>query len=209
MSLWNWQGKWHASEWDNAFSDIPWRYDHVVQNIDGDTFFNLDPDGAPELKGQNQPAQISGLWEADVTIPEAASGLAIAPLWLYNGTTKDEIDFEFVGTQGLQVNIHSYISGRHVQDPVMIPNTEHLAGQRVRFGIMADLEAGWIKLLVNDEVVHQYNRIDNPAAFPSSGLKPIISMWTAKSGLYWAEQWLGKWAGGSATMTVHGYQYTP
>lgn len=209
MALWNWQGLWHASEWDNAFSDIPFRYNHISQSADGNTTFSLDSSGAPELKGQNQPTHIAGLWEVDVSLPDAASGLNMAPLWLYNGDNGDEIDFEFVGTKGLQVTIHSYNSGSHAYDAFMLLNSSSLAGQRVRLGIRADLTAGWIDMLVNGQVAHSFHRSDSPNAFPTTGLKPVLSMWTAKSGLGWAEQWLGTWNGGSATMVVHGYQYTP
>lgn len=208
MRLWNWQGKWHASEWDHAFSDVPWRYSRITQNAAGDTFFKLDSAGAPELQAINQTAQKRGLWETDVSLPNEASGLAIAPLWLYNKDTKDEIDFEFVGTKGLQVNIHSYRSGKHVQAPVLLPSTQGWSGRRVRFGIRTDLDAGKIEMLIDGRVVHTYTRAAHPAAFPSTALKPFISMWPAKSGLGWAETWLGKWAGEPATMVVHGFGYT-
>jgi hypothetical protein len=208
MRLWNWQGRWHASEWDHAFSDVPWRFAKINQASNGDTFFNLDRNGAPELQAINQPAQTRGLWEAEVTLPNEASGLAIAPLWLYNSSSKDEIDFEFVGTKGLQVNIHSYSTGKHVQAPVMLAGTSGWSGRRVRFGIRSDLDAGKIELMINGKIVHTYLRSTNPGAFPSTALKPFISMWPAKSGLSWAETWLGKWAGEPATMVVHGYRFT-
>lgn len=209
MRLWNWQGLWHASEWDHAFSDIPWRFNHVTQAENGDTFFKLDQNGAPELQAINQPAHTKGLWETEVTLPNEASGLATAPLWLYNQSSKDEIDFEFVGTKGLQVNIHSYSTGRHVQAPVMIPGTTGWSGRRVRFGIRTDLDAGRIDLMVDGKLVHSYLRSANPGAFPKTALKPFISMWPAKSGLSWAESWLGKWAGQPTTMVVHGYRFVP
>ena len=208
MRLWNWNGLWHASEWDNVFSDIPWRFDHVIQTAGGDTMFVLDAVGAPELKAQKQAYQKRGYWEVDVTLPSSQSGLVIAPLWLWNDDTKDEIDFEFAGTKGLQLTIHSYGSGRHVQSHVIVPNTDRLTGQRVRFGIRTDIDSGKIDMSINGELVHTFNRSDNPAAFPKSGLKPIISMWPAKAGLVWAEQWLGRFAGHPATMVVHGYNFT-
>jgi hypothetical protein len=209
MRLWNWQGLWHASEWDHAFSDVPWRFAQISQASNGDTFFNLDRSGAPELQAINQPAHTKGLWEADVTLPKEASGLAIAPLWLYNTSSKDEIDFEFVGTKGLQLNIHSYSTGKHVQAPVMLSGTTGWSGRRVRFGIRTDIEAGKIELMVDGKLVHTYLRSTNPGAFPSTALKPFMSMWPAKSGLSWAETWLGKWAGEPTTMIVHGYRFTP
>lgn len=209
MRLWNWQGLWHASNWDHAFSSIPWRFDHISQRTNGDTVFRLSQTGAPELKAQKQTLQKSGLWEVDVTLPSEASGLDVAPLWLYNSSSKDEVDFEFVGTKGLQLNIHSYSTGKHVQAPVMLPGTTGWSGRRVRFGIRINLDAGRIDHLIDGKIVHTYYRKSNPSAFPVTGLKPIISMWPAKSGLSWAESWLGKWAGEPAAMVVHGYRFTP
>lgn len=208
MRLWNWQGLWHASEWDHAFSDVPWRFNRITQEASGDTIFKLDAMGAPELQAINQTAHKKGLWEVDVTLPNEASGLAIAPLWLYDKSSKDEIDFEFVGTKGLQVNIHSYSTGKHVQAPVMLAGTSGWSGRRVLFGIRTDIDAGRIDLLINGEVVHTYYRSVNPEAFPKTALKPVISMWPAKSGLGWAEAWLGKWAGEPTTMVVHGYRFS-
>lgn len=208
MQLWNWQGLWHASQWDHAFSDVPWRFDRVSQAAGGDTFLKLDVNGAPELQAINQPAHKKGLWEVDVTLPNEASGLAIAPLWLYNSSSKDEIDFEFVGTKGLQVNIHSYATGKHMQAPVMLAGTSGWSGRRVRFGIRTDLDAGQIDLLIDGAIVHTYHRSAHPGAFPATELKPFMSMWPAKSGLSWAETWLGTWAGEPTTMVIHGYGFS-
>lgn len=209
MRLWNWQAKWHASHWDHAFSDVPWRFGNVRKARNGDVFFDLDRNGAPELQGVNQVAQRKGLWEADVTLPKLASGLVVAPLWVYNQSTKDEIDFEFAGQKGLQLTIHSFGSGSHRQAHVMVPNTGDWSGRRVRFGIHADIDGGWIKMLINGKTVHTFTRASSPEAFPVSDLKPFVSMWPAKSGLAWAESWVGRWDGQPASMVVHGYRFSP
>ena len=209
MRLWNWQGTWHASHWDHAFSDVPWRFGNVQRSPNGDVRFHLDRTGAPELQGMNQPPQTKGLWQTDVTLPDLASGLVVAPLWVYNQKTKDEIDFEFAGKEGLQVTIHSFDDGQHKQAHVTVPGSADWSGRRVRFAIRVDLDAGWINMLVNGQVVHTFTRDENPEAFPSSGLKPFISMWPAKSGLAWAESWVGAWDGMPASMIVHGFRFSP
>ena len=208
MRLWNWQGKWHASHWQHAFSDVPWRFGNVRKKANSDVVFYLDRNGAPELQGVNQAAQRKGLWETEVTLPKVAPGLVVAPLWVYNQQTKDEIDFEFAGRKGLQVTIHSFNSGAHRQSHITVPGTTDWSGRRVRFGIHADIDGGWIKMLVNGETVHTFTRANSPEAFPASGLKPFISMWPAKSGLAWAESWVGQWEGQPTTMVVHGYRFS-
>ena len=203
------QGPWRASNWASAFSGVPWRYDRIRQQPDGATLFHLDRHGAPELQGIWKRAHKKGLWEVDVTLPQEAPGLAIAPLWLYNPASRDEIDFEIVGTRGLQVNIHSFASGKHAETPVLLPGTTGWSGRRVRFAIRTDIDAGEIDLLVDGVVVHSYRRDSDPDAFPVTALTPMISMWPAKRRLDWAESWLGKWRGEPATMVVHGYRFTP
>lgn len=207
MALWNWSGQWHASHWDHAFSDIPWRYDHVAQT-DGDTLFRLDADGAPELKAEAPAAVRSGLWEVDVTLPQMQRGLVAAPIWLYNQGNGDEIDIEMAGEHGMQVTLHSYRTGSHQKASATIPDSRRLYGTRVRLGIDVDLDAGYAEFIVDGVTVHTFYRSQHEAAFPTTALKPIISMWTAKRGLGWAEGWLGSWDGTPATMTVHGYRYT-
>ena len=97
MALWNWSGTWHASNWDNAWSSIPYRYDHVQQDAAGNTYFVFDAKGAPELKAQNgHPYSTKAYYEVDVTLPQMRSGMVVAPLWLWHDKTRDEVDFEFV-----------------------------------------------------------------------------------------------------------------
>ena len=207
MALWNWSGQWHASHWDHEFSDIPWRYDHVFQTS-GDTVFRLDGDGAPELKAEAAAPVRAGVWEVDVTLPEMQSGLVAAPIWLFNQANGDEIDIEMAGENGMQVTLHAYHTGSHRKATFTVPDTQALYGQRVRMGIEVDLDAGYVEFTVDGALVHTFYRSQHPDAFPTTALKPIISMWTAKRGLGWAESWLGSWNGTPASMTVHGYRYS-
>lgn len=213
MRLWNWNGKWHASEWDHAFSTIPWRYNRVVRQSTGDVKFRLDSTGAPQLQALNgTPSYSRGLWEVEATIPTLREGMVVAPLWLYDPTSKDEIDFEFVGRRGLDVTIHAYPGGVHKKHTVRLLAGTDMSGKRMRFGIRLDQTAGTATMLIGGNPVHTWTRAQL-GWFVSRPVKPFIELWAANPQLTWLTQWTGVWtplaAGDHRTMTVHGYGYTP
>ena len=207
MALWNWSGKWHASNWDNAWSTIPWRYDHVTQDAGGNTHFIFDAKGAPELKAQNgHPYSTKAYYEVDVTLPEMRSGMVVAPLWLWHDKTQDEVDFEFVADKFLQVTIHSYRSGSHRSQEARMSGD--FSGQRMKLGIETDLAGGTINMFVNGQKVHTF--YNNTQAFPTGEMRPVMSMWTGDK-VSWAEAWTGPWGGFASgeqlVMTIHGYRF--
>lgn len=213
MRLWNWNGKWHASEWNHANSTIPWRYNRVVRQSGGDVKFRLDSTGAPQLQAQGgTPAYSHGLWEVEATIPALREGMVVAPLWLYDPASKDEIDFEFVGRRGLDVSIHAYPGGVHKQSTVRLFAGTDMSGKRMRFGIRLDQTAGTATMLVGGKPVHTWTRAQL-GWFVSKPVKPFIELWAANPQLTWLTSWTGVWTplptGDHRTMTVHGYGYTP
>ena len=213
MRLWNWNGKWHASEWAHANSTIPWRYNRVARQTNGDVRFRLDATGAPQLQAQGGiPAYSRGLWEVEATIPALREGMVVAPLWLYDSASKDEIDFEFVGRRGLDVTMHAYPGGVHKQNTVRLFAGTDMSGKRMRFGIRLDDTAGTATMLVDGKVVHTWTRAQL-GWFVSKPVKPFIELWAANPKLTWLTAWTGIWAplksGEHRTMTVHGYGYTP
>ena len=114
MRLWNYEAAWHASQWDNAFSRIPWRSDHVSLAANGDVVLRLDGSGAPQIKSGSRIAMADkGTWETEVTLPEMREGMVVAPLWLFNQDRREEIDFEFAGTKSLDLSLHAYPRGEH------------------------------------------------------------------------------------------------
>ena len=213
MKLWNWNGKWVASEWANASGPIAWKYDHITQRNRGDTTFRLDRAGAPQLQALNgTAANASGLWETDVTLPKLKDGLIVAPLWLYDPASADEIDFEFAGRYGLDVTLHSKLNGVMRKDSVRLFAGVDMSNQRKRFGIKVDQKAGVIEMYVDSRMVHRWNR-STMAFFVTKPLRPWIEMWPASPTNSGFVQWAGKWTGLSSgetlSMTVHGYGYTP
>lgn len=208
FGLWNWDATWFGSEWANGFSPIPWKNDRIKTQPGGNVTLTLDNAGAPELKGQNGMSfHTAGLWEADVTLPQLRDGLVVAPLWLYEGGSADEIDFELAGRNGLDVAMHT--GGKRVAWAKLFAGQD-LSGRRMRLGIKMDQTAGYVEMYVDGKLVH---RFDRTTPMVSHGLKPIISMWAADPNNSGFVGWAGKWAGlegrEALTMTVHGYAYTP
>jgi hypothetical protein len=212
MRMWNWNGKWLASEWDNVNGPIPWRYNHIVQKSGKDTVFTLDATGAPQLQGMNgTPAYTRGLWETEVTLPSLHEGVIVAPLWIYDTGSKDEIDFEFAGRRGLDVSMHVYVNGVHQQNTVRLFAGTDMSGQRHRFGIKIDETAGYVEMYVDGQRVHRWER-SSTTSFISHPMKPWIEMWPTNPSNAGFVQWAGQWKGlapnEKLTMTVHGYGYT-
>lgn len=212
MRLWNYAGKWHASEWASALSFTPWKFARVAKAANGDVRFTLNSTGAPELKaGTGIVAVKDGLWETEVTLPTMRSGLVIAPLWLYNNSTRDEIDFEFAGRKGLDVTVHKYVNGLHLSKTVRLFAGVDMSGQRKRFGIEVSQARGTIRMFVDGVLVHTFDR-QTLGFFPTSEFRPLISMWPARSDWSNFVQWVGKWTplktNQQIVLVAHGYGYT-
>lgn len=213
MKPFNYTGKWHASEWDNPFGALSWKYDHVRPQDDRSVDFVLDMFGAPELQGQTgQGYYTSGTWEVDVTLPQMRDGLVVAPLWLYNHNTKEEFDFEFTGRKGLDLTIHAHPGGVHKKSTKKILSGEDWSGRRARFAIKLSVEQGWAEMYLDGKLVHRFEG-DELGYFATKKFKPVISMWAADSNNRDFTNWLGQWRGitpdEKLVMKVHGYRYTP
>lgn len=211
MALWNWNGRWHASEWGNWMGPLPWKYDHVAQKANGDTVFTLDATGAPQLMAQNgTPGAVQGMWEADVTLPTLKDGVVVAPLWLYDGESKDEIDFELAGRKGLDVTLHASVNGVMQHNSVRLFAGRDMSGERHRYGIKMNQSAGYVEMYVDGQRVHRWTR-KGKSAFVSHPMKPVIEMWAANPDDAGFVSWVGRWTGlapnQALTMTVHGYGY--
>jgi len=209
MQPWNWNGMWHASEWANGDSTIPWKYGRVRQAFGGDTHFVLNAAGAPELKAQKgHPSWSTGMYEVDVTIPDMRPGLIASPILLFNDRTQESIAIQIVGKRQLQFTVHGAPEGIRKSEEFSLAGD--YSGRRMKLAIRRHTQLGLIDFFVDGELVHSLN--DTSPAFPQSAMRPIISMHAAdKHG--WAKQWAGTWQGLAGDerirMTVHGYRATP
>ncbi len=211
LRLWNWSGKWIGSEWSNANSPLPWKFNHIKQPAAADTLLTLDAEGAPQLQAGASEAKRDGLWETDVTLPQLRDGLIVAPLWLYDPGSRDEIDFELAGKTGLDVSIHVYVNGVHKSKTVRLFAGTDMSGQRKRFGIKVDQLAGYAEIYLDGKLVHRWDRA-SLGYFVSRPLNPWIEIWAANPTNSGFVQWAGKWSAlapsQTLTLRVHGYGYS-
>ncbi|WP_394729113.1 hypothetical protein [Altererythrobacter sp. GH1-8] len=209
MQPWNWNGMWHASEWANGDSTIPWKYGQVRQAFGGDTHFVLTPGGAPELKAQKgHPEWINAMYEVDVTIPDMRPGLIASPIWLYNDRTQESIAVQIIGKRHMQLTINGAPDGVRKSEEFRLPGD--YSGRRMKLAIRRHADLGLIDVFVDGELVYGFN--EESPAFPKSAMRPVISLYAAdKHG--WAKQWAGTWepltSDERIRMTVHGYRATP
>ncbi|XUU60688.1 hypothetical protein ACRAQ6_00010 [Erythrobacter sp. HA6-11] len=209
MQPWNWNGMWHASEWANGDSTIPWKYGRVRQAFGGDTHFVLNASGAPELKAQKgHPEWTQGMYQVEVTVPDMRPGLIATPIMLYNDRTEESIAIQIIGKRHLQITIQGAPEGLRKAEEFRLPGD--YSGRRMRIALRRHAELGLIDVFIDGEKVHGFN--EESPAFPRSAMRPIISMHAAdKHG--WAKQWAGSWqplsSGERVRMTVHGYRATP
>jgi len=211
MRIWDFSAPWHASHWNSPHGALPWRYDHVRTAKDGTVEFQLDDKGAPQLQAtKGTPAHAAGLWQVDVTLPKLTEGVIVAPLWLYNPHTKDEIDFEFIGTKGLQLTVHNHDTGSHRQKLMRIFWGKDMSSRRFRLGIAVDQGRQRITMFVNGKPAHVFTG-EGMGFFPDAPMRPWIEMWAIdpsdKGLVSWAGPWDGLGQNEALVMRVHGYEY--
>jgi hypothetical protein len=213
MGLYNYKAAWTASNWANAGSTIPWVYSHVKQS-GNQVLERLDATGAPELQAvQGTPARTSGLWQVDVTMPlKMREGVVVAPLWLYDNISKDEIDIEFVAARALTVSLHSWPGGVSKSQTVAVISNFNFSGRRLCLGINVHPTGGLIDILADGQVIYTWNR-SKMSFFVNHPLRPWLELWAANPANTGLSAWTGKFAGFAAgdsmTLTVNGYSYTP
>jgi hypothetical protein len=86
-----------------------------------------------------------------------------------------------------------------------------MSGQRKRFGIQVSQSSGTIKMYLDGVLVHTFDK-NTMGFFPTSDMRPIISMWPARSDWGNFVDWVGKWtplkSNEKLVMVAHGYGYT-
>ena len=119
------------------------------------------------------------------------AGIVGAFLWMYSGYTGSgpnyELDFEFIGKRGLQLNYHDGI--KPGKELLLIPGD--FSGKEVKLEIEFDIVEGYANFFVDGEVVYSLSK----AKVESFGMrwidKPMFPLFDA-----WAVNNSG-WTGGN------------
>lgn len=206
---WDWGAPMAPSQWSEPkLGGYDWRTDHAVIRH-GELVLSVSERASGQVQTSAASASTEALWEVDVTLPQMRDGLIAAPLWTFNAMTFDEIDFEIVGRNGLQLTLWSAVDGQHKavwSDTVLRGD---LSGRRLRLAIA--YEAGRrVRFFVDGALVADVTPQDAPLGFPSTVQKPYFDLWVA-NGLDpgWAGRWRPLARGETLRMRLHGYRAGP
>ena len=197
------QGPFTFQGWSNPWASNAFKKDLYefhrdnVKLVNGALVFTVTEGKSGQAQTHENQKSKAALFEIDATTDRGISGLIQAPLYLY-GDSSHEIDFEVIGTKGLQLAIHTDKKFNAYQK--LIPGD--FSG-RHRYGIAykAGQEVIWY---LDGKEVGRAKVSDLPAGqFPTNALKPFAETWpTSNVG------WAGPWTHTASTMTVHGYRRT-
>jgi len=198
LQVWNWTNAWGPSEWDEPkLSGYPWSSANA-QLIGDDLSIKVTEKKSAQVQQNDAGLSTSARWDVDVTLAPQTPGLIQAPLWLYNKDTKDEIDFEYAGDKGLQLNV--YAKGISVWGKV-------IKGDFKREELAVEYRAGKsIIFLANGAELDRVTpEMTKGNAFPASPMKALMEMWVSGA-VGWAGAWKG--AGTGLEMRIHGFKQT-
>lgn len=194
IELWNWSNPWAPSHWDKDI--YPFKADNVCL-VQGALVLSVVHGGGAGVQTREADKSAHARFEIEATLGPGRSGLIQSPLYLF-GDDGHEIDFEIVGTRGLQLAIHT--SERFNAFIRFVPGD--FSG-RHRFAIeyQAGTQVVWF---VDGREVSRATPPDTGGYFPHHPLKPFAEIWPSSS-----EEWAGPWQTAEAVMILHGYRRTP
>ncbi|WP_374389136.1 hypothetical protein [Brevundimonas sp.] len=198
----DWRAPWTPSDWtEPKLSGYRWSPQEATV-VGGALELRLRDGRTAQVQAGDRAFSRDALFEVDATLPRMRPGLIVAPLWLYSRTTRDEADFEVVGTRGLTVTV--YARGRSVWSRLLIPGD--LSGARLRLGLR--YQAGRRLSFLVDGRERAALSADDAEAFPRAPLKPLMELWPTRA-VEWAGAWRAPSPGEALTLTIHGYRATP
>lgn len=206
LVLWNYTNPFFPSQWGEVkLGGYDWKAANATIVND-----ELQLKVTEKASGQvqtNAAAMLSNArWEVDVTLPQMEPGLIAAPLWTYNNSTLSEIDFEIVGTDGLQLTIWANVGGVHTAVWSQQAISGDMSGERHQLAIEY-ASGSLVVFFIDGEEVARVTPADTlDGHFPSGPQKPYFDLWVA-NGLdpAWAGAWVPLSAGEARTMILHGY----
>lgn len=190
-----WTNPWAPATWPKTGGVYPWRSQNVTL-ADGELLLRVTPGAAGSVQANGDQLRKTGLFEVDATLPPGQPGLIIAPLYLY-GEDAHEIDFEVVGTKGLQLAVHT---GSHFNAFSHLIRGDFSGRRRFAIRYAAGQEISW---LLDGVVIKTIRPSDMSSTFPFHSLKPYAEIWPTTS-----VDWAGKWEHRDTQMTLHGYRLT-
>ena len=209
LQLWQYNNPFVPSQWgEPKLGGYDWKAANA-KIVDGELQLTVSEKASAQVIAGGKSDLSKAKWEVDVTLPTMKPGLIAAPLWTFNDKAHEEIDFEFVGTKGLQLTVWANVNNQHKAVWVKWPLEGDLSGKRYRLGI--EYEAGkQIVFSVDGKEVATVTPADTAGgAFPSKPMKPYLDLWVG-AGSVMDPGWAGRWEPMAPTeklvMTIHGYK---
>jgi len=211
LQLWKYENPFVPSQWNEPkLGGYGWKSENV-KIINGELQLTVSEKASAQVITGGKSDSPSARWEVDVTLPKMRPGLIAAPLWTFNDKAHEEIDFEIVGTRGLQLTVWASVNNQHKSVWVKWIELGDLSGKRYRLGI--EYEAGKrVTFLINGKEAAVVTPADTAAgAFPNKPMKPYFDLWVAAGSVMdprWAGQWEPMAPDDKLVMTIHGYKRT-
>ncbi|UVK39156.1 family 16 glycosylhydrolase [Mesorhizobium sp. AR10] len=211
LQLWKYNNPFVPSQWSEPkLGGYDWKAANV-KIVDGALQLTVSEKASAEVISGGKSDFSSAKWEVDVTLPTMKPGLIAAPLWTFNKDAHEEIDFEIVGTKGLQLTVWANVNNEHKSVWVKWILLGDLSGKRYRMGI--EYEAGKrVVFFIDGKEAAVVTPADTAGgAFPNKPMKPYFDLWVA-AGAVMDTRWAGKWQpmapSEKLVMTIHGYRRT-
>ncbi|PAP96609.1 family 16 glycosylhydrolase [Mesorhizobium wenxiniae] len=211
LQLWKYNNPFVPSQWgEPKLGGYDWKAANA-KIVDGALQLTVSEKASAQVVAGGKSDFSSARWEVDVTLPTMKPGLVAAPLWTFNDKAHEEIDFEFVGTKGLQLNVWANVDNQHKSIWLKWIQLGDLSGKRYRLGI--EYEAGKrVAFLIDGKEAAVVTPADTlGGAFPNKPMKAYFDLWVA-AGAVMDAGWAGKWepmpASDKLVMTIHGYRRT-
>ncbi|QKD00260.1 glycosyl hydrolase family protein [Mesorhizobium loti R88b] len=211
LQVWKYNNPFVPSQWSEAkLGGYDWKADNI-KIVDGALQLTVSEKASAELMSGSNSTSASAKWEVDVTLPTMKPGLIAAPLWIFNKKANEEVDFEIVGTRGLQLTVWADVDNQHKAVWVKWILLGDLSGKQYRLGLQ--YEGGKrVTFFIDGIEVAVVTPADTAGgAFPNKPMQPYFDLWVA-AGAIMDPRWAGKWepmaASDKLVMTLHGYRRT-
>ncbi|TIW20448.1 MAG: glycosyl hydrolase family protein, partial [Mesorhizobium sp.] len=113
LQLWKYNNPFVPSQWSEPkLGGYGWKGSNV-KIVDGALQLTVSEKASAQVIAGAKSDSGSARWEVDVTLPTMKPGLIAAPLWTFNDKAHEEIDFEIVGTKGLQLTVWANVDNQH------------------------------------------------------------------------------------------------
>lgn len=183
----DWSKKCGVSNWaEPKLANTFWNYDHVIRNPDSGTVtLLLDAKGSAQVQCPGF-GSTAGHYGVVVNAANAhRGGIVGAYLWMYSGWSQGnsdgkrfELDFEFNGTNGLQINYHD--SGGHGYTVKEFPG--NFDGRDVKLETNFNIPAGWADFYIDGALVYHLTKAEVESkgfAWMDRSMFPIYDVWAS------------------------------